>query len=558
MLVKLSEATLNNNMTTKNQSIPSSFQASCVARLGHYVWDTTNDKCVYCSEQHAKLHGLSVDEYLDLSSTVNGLAHPEDLNVVRQAFEDLKNGKTFEIEYRLLRPDGSIRFVREIGHPVFDDTGRVVHEVGTSQDITNEVNLRAEIAASEKRYRSLFEQSPIPFMEEDWTKVLKKLKALGFTTPASLSKFLKENPAEVEQLYDACETKRVSLKFAQLYGAKSVEEFQPLLRYSKADKDEINGFTDALVKFYFGEFQISYKATETQLDGSPITTRITFSIPEEHSANWDRILISAENITEENNRELALRKAQHFEAIGQISSSIAHDFNNVLTIVNGAAEFLLMSEEHSVEILNEIIEAGERGAALVSQMLSYASAQSTKPEIIHVGELIQNMQLLLSKSFGKHFGFSVEIGEGDLRAVVDQGLLKDAVMNLLLNSRDAMPQGGELTLRVRMGVKEPASNVAPKVRIDQKYVEVSISDTGKGMTAATIAKATEPFFSTKKHGTGLGLSSVSGFIKQANGTLSIESKIDFGSTVTMYLPAADPQIRDIDRSKNSLLTNNCG
>lgn len=176
------------------------FQAKRVTSLGHYVWDIENDQCIHCSEQHARLHGMSVESYVAQSSTLEGLAHPEDIGVVRQAYHDLRKGMTFQIEFRLLRQDGSIRVVRKIGHPVFNEQGRVVQEIGTSQDITEEVRLKKDVAASESRYRGLFEQSPIPFMEEDWNRVLQRLETFKFPSAQELAEFLRRNPSQVQRL----------------------------------------------------------------------------------------------------------------------------------------------------------------------------------------------------------------------------------------------------------------------------------------------------------------------------------------------------------------------
>lgn len=536
-------------MKVKAPNWANTFQASRLGGLGHYVWDVKEDRCIYCSQQHANIHGVSIKEYMARSSTLNGQAHPEDIALVREAYDDLRKGGTFHIEFRLLRPDGTVRVVREIGHPVFDDEGHVIQEVGTSQDITDFVDMQAQIDAAQARYRDLFEQSPVPFMEEDWTEVLQLLKAREATTANELHEFLYDNPSEIKKLYNSCETIRISRKFAELYGAKTIAEFEQSLKHSNADQDEIDGFVFALVQFFFGESQVSYKARETRLDGKEIQTRITFSKPLEHAESWDRILISAEDITDEANLELARKKAQHFEALGQISGRVAHDFNNLLTIVSAAAEYAMMTKDHSADILGEIITASQRGAKLTSQMLSYAGQQISSPKITDLGKSVNDMKLLMSTALGANFQISIRVSDGELSSLVDPGLFNDAVMNLLINARDAMPQGGEVELVIRLAHKEDLALTSLAHDDPYGYICVSVRDTGSGMSDTILAKAIEPFFSTKSRGTGLGLSSVYGFATQAKGAMNIVSSIGVGTTVTLLLPAVMPnRLFDTDHS----------
>ena len=246
--------------------------------------------------------------------------------------------------------------------------------------------------------------------------------------------------------------------------------------------------------------------------------------------------------------EAQLRQAQKMEAIGQLTGGIAHDFNNLLAIILGNLSLLsqdlkdgtVLDKDQMQEPIERALEAGERGARLISRLMAFARKQNLKPSPLNINETVKFVEKLLQRTLGQDIELHRELGARDWRAEVDSGQLETALLNLSNNARDAMPNGGVLTITTGQEVVDQ-SNVKRNVEaVAGDYVTVSVEDTGVGMDAEALDQAFEPFFTTKEvgKGSGLGLSMVYGFIKQSGGFMSINSSLGSGSCVKLYLPRA--------------------
>ncbi len=246
-------------------------------------------------------------------------------------------------------------------------------------------------------------------------------------------------------------------------------------------------------------------------------------------------------IAERETTEAALRQAQKLEAVGQLTGGISHDFNNLLTVVIGN---LLLAIERAGDIpailplLQNARQAAERGVALIERLLAFARKQRLDPRSVDVNRLIAGIEDLLQRTLGDRIRLVITAEAGLAPARVDANQLELAILNLTINARDAMPDGGNLRicLQNRFANYGRPSDLSPG-----KYVVVSISDTGTGMDEATLAQAFEPFFTTKEigSGSGLGLPMVQGFAAQSGGDVRIQSKVGEGTTVELWLPQAD-------------------
>ena len=236
-----------------------------------------------------------------------------------------------------------------------------------------------------------------------------------------------------------------------------------------------------------------------------------------------------------------LSQAQKMEAMGQLTGGVAHDFNNLLTVILGNSEYLadrLAGDEALQRIASDIANAAERGADLTRSLLAFARKQPLRPREIDIAEKVGGMEQLVRLSLGEHIACSFSLAPEVWPASVDPGQLATALLNLVLNARDAMPDGGKLTVEVRnvsLGENEPDVNGEPR---PGDYVMVSVTDTGCGMTEAVASRAFEPFFTTKEvgKGTGLGLSMVYGFAQQSGGLVQMQSERGHGSTVRLFFP----------------------
>jgi signal transduction histidine kinase len=248
------------------------------------------------------------------------------------------------------------------------------------------------------------------------------------------------------------------------------------------------------------------------------------------------------DITDRRRAEDQLRQAQKMEAIGQLTGGIAHDFNNLLTVVMGNIEIAQNALQASNPLraqskLEEARAGAERGAILTRRLLAYSRRQTLEPQAVDVNKIVANMSELIRSSIGP---LSLEtVLAGELwDTIIDPNQLENALLNLAINARDAMPDGGKITLETANANLDAAYAAAHSEVSPGQYVLVAVSDGGVGMTPEAMERAFEPFFTTKGvgKGSGLGLSQVFGFIKQSNGHVKIYSEIGLGTTVKLYLP----------------------
>jgi CheY-like chemotaxis protein len=238
-----------------------------------------------------------------------------------------------------------------------------------------------------------------------------------------------------------------------------------------------------------------------------------------------------------------LRQAQKLDAIGQLTGGIAHDFNNLLTVITTTTEMLndALADRPSLTAMVDMIDrAADRGARLTHRMLAFARRQPLQSYAVDLNETVSGMSMMLSRTLGEHIALSSNLAADAWRVLADPSQIEEALLNLAINARDAMPKGGQLiieTSNVHFSPEDVAQNneLSPG-----DYVSLIVSDTGQGMSADVAARAIEPFFTTKEvgKGSGLGLSMVYGFVKQSQGHMVIYSELDFGTSIKLFLPRA--------------------
>lgn len=244
--------------------------------------------------------------------------------------------------------------------------------------------------------------------------------------------------------------------------------------------------------------------------------------------------------------EEALRQSQKMEAVGQLTGGIAHDFNNMLTGVIGSLDIIRRRLETGktadiARFMDAASASAQRAAALTARLLAFSRRQSLDARSLDVNGLVASLDDLLRRTLGEKVALSIVPGEGVRGVVADANQLENAIINLAINARDAMPEGGQLTIETAfVEIDEAYARAKPDVEPGD-YVMIAVSDTGLGMSPEVLAKVFDPFFTTKPigQGTGLGLSMVYGFARQSNGQARIHSRPGDGTSVKLYLPATD-------------------
>ncbi|MFP5077044.1 MHYT domain-containing protein [Rhizobium sp. YIM 134829] len=279
-------------------------------------------------------------------------------------------------------------------------------------------------------------------------------------------------------------------------------------------------------------------------EGEFIDVLSTSRVERDEEGQFIRAVGGLVDVTSRRKAEAALRQAQKMEAIGQLTGGIAHDFNNILAVVLGSLEIArkrVSADERTVRMIDNAIEGARRGAALTQRMLSFARRQSLNPQAIDLSALVAGMHDMLARSLGPRVTLRADVATGLPQVHADPHQLEMALLNLAVNARDAMEEG-VISIVVETG-KMPPESLG-----EGRFACLSVIDTGSGMDEATLARAQEPFFTTKGvgRGTGLGLAMVSGFAEQSGGTLIITSQLNKGTRVDLWLPIAETAVTAAD------------
>ncbi|MFQ5790095.1 MAG: response regulator [Acidobacteriota bacterium] len=292
-------------------------------------------------------------------------------------------------------------------------------------------------------------------------------------------------------------------------------------------------------------------------DGGLYTEEQTITPLRETQGKISHFIAIKQDVTERNNLQKQFLQAQKLEAVGQLAAGVAHDFNNLLTVVLGNSA-LLLSQLHAKDPrrheIKQIGKAAERGASLTRQLLAFSRKQVLEPEVLGLNQVVADLQKMLRRLIGEDIELVTVLDPELGRVKVDPGQIEQVLMNLAVNARDAMPQGGRLTVETAnqdLGEDYAATHVPV---VPGRYVMLAVSDTGRGMDAKTQERIFEPFFTTKEDGkgTGLGLSTVYGIVKQSGGYIWVYSEPGQGAVFKIYLPRTEEAVPEPSRTARRL------
>jgi len=447
------------------------------------------------------------------------LVHPDDLPAARTAWAaSLATGAAYETEFRIRRRDGSFRWhlIRALPTPGEDGS---VRWIGTNTDIDEQKIHQAELS---RLNLSLEERVDERTRERDrmWrlsTDIMMVARFDGIIRAV--------NPAW---------TALLGWSEAELLGRPYIDFVHP--------DDRANSEAEA-ARLAEGRVTLRFENRFLHKDGSHRVISWT-AVPDEGHVHGVGRDISAERAAALALRETEdrLRQSQKMEAVGQLTGGIAHDFNNLLQGITGSLEVvkkrLAQDRPHEVErFVTGAINAAHRAAALTHRLLAFSRRQPLDPRPVKVNPLVGSMEELLRRTLGEHIGLEMALEGGLWSTLCDPNQLESALLNLAINARDAMPDGGKLVIRTSNVAKPPPGLTGP-AQAGGRFVCIAVTDTGVGMTPEVIERAFDPFFTTKPlgQGTGLGLSMIYGFALQSEGGCKIESAPGQGTTVRLYLP----------------------
>jgi PAS domain S-box-containing protein len=291
-------------------------------------------------------------------------------------------------------------------------------------------------------------------------------------------------------------------------------------------------------------------------DGVPYTLDVTITPVKDEWGNIVNYVSLLHNVTNELQLEEQYRQAQKMEAIGRLTAGIAHDFNNLLTAVNGFAElaqFGLPPEDPARELMGKVLDSGQRAADLVHQLLAFSRKQIMEPRVLDLNAVIADLDNMLQRIIGEHIMLEIGLASDLWPVKVDPAQIEQVIVNLVVNARDAMPEGGRLSIKTSNVAMQEDYVAGHRGTKPGEYVLLAVSDTGVGMSPEVQRRIFEPFFTTKApgEGTGLGLSTVYGIVKQSGGDIQVYSEVGHGSTFKIYLPRAgeasqSSSLRDVE------------
>jgi signal transduction histidine kinase/ActR/RegA family two-component response regulator len=292
---------------------------------------------------------------------------------------------------------------------------------------------------------------------------------------------------------------------------------------------------------HFKDIEVEWK----RKDGAFITVRCSGWTVAGESGTY--IEVFAEDITERRTLERQLRMAQKMEAVGRLSGGIAHDFNNLLGVIIGYIQVLkrtLVPGQPSYEYAEEIEKAGKRAASLTRQLLAFSRQQVLEPVILNLNTLVSDMEKMLPRLIGEDIQLNLILDSAIGHVKADQGQIEQVVMNLAVNARDAMPDGGKLTIQTANAELDSTFVGEHPGSVPGQYVMLAVTDTGAGMETEIQAQIFEPFFTTKgqNKGTGLGLATVYGIVKQSSGYITVDSEKGNGAIFKIYLPRIEQPV----------------
>jgi PAS domain S-box-containing protein len=494
-----------------------------VQSIDAIVWEAEarTHQFTFVSRRAEQILGYPVEQWLTEPDFWEKHLHPLDREqAVAASRKATAEGRDHSLEYRLLAADGRQVWLHDTTHVVLDEEGHPIHLRGVAIDSTKEKLAQAE-------------------------------RALLITAI--------EQSAEGVLITDAKGTiEYVNPAFSRVSGYSRAEALGKNPRILKSGKQGEDYYKRLWTTIRGGQIW-QEEITNRRRDGAFYNEQMTITPVRDQRGEITHFIAIKAEVTERKRLEQQLRQAQKMEAVGRLAGGVAHDFNNMLTIISGYSGLLL---EHPATIeplrgyVDEIRNASGRAASLTRQLLAFSRQQVLAPRVLDLNAVVSNIQKMLKRLIGEDIDLVTALGEGLWHIMADPGQLEQVLLNLAVNARDAMPDGGVVTIETTNVKMDTAAAKAHFPLKPGPYVLLTFSDTGIGMDAEIQARIFEPFFTTKEtgKGTGLGLATVYGIVKQSGGYIWVYSDVGKGTTFKIYLPRTDLELDDSDPGRTRVET----
>jgi PAS domain S-box-containing protein len=506
--------------------------AQVAGGIGWFEWDLVTDAWE-CTPHVAFLFGFDPETPRPLFADWQSAIFIDDMPKLRSAVEVASERGPYYVEFRVTHPDGSVHWIAGRGEIMKDETGQARRVAGVYYEISERKALEARFLALneslEARVADRARQLAATAAQLEETERRFHLLVDAVTDYAifmlnTAGNVISWNPG-AERIKGYSSGEILGQHFSRFYTEDDRQKELPRTALATAERT--------------GKYEA--EGWRCRKDGTTFMASVVINSIRDTSGRLLGFAKITRDVTEKRATEEQLRQAQKMEAVGQLTGGIAHDFNNLLTVIMGNLEHLdrvLPPAQPAKRMIAAALRGASRAAMLTHQLLAFSRRQPLMPEVLSVNKLVAGMSDLMRRTLGEAIQIEAVLAGGLWLTLADGNQLENALINLAINARDAMPEGGQLTIETANAhLDEAYARMHDEVQPGQ-YVGIFVTDTGIGVAPETVAQVFEPFFTTKEigQGTGLGLSQVYGFTKQSGGHVKIYSEVGEGTTVRLYLP----------------------